>query len=180
MNLTEQRTIRRDSSTRLSRSQWGAGRAIQDADAEGTTADRVAVDEVPGPPHVAAALRLNPGVPVIRRTRRYVSASGRPLQLATSWTDADLTRHSPIAMPDTGPGGSLARLAEMGLAAVRFTEEVVGRMPTPAEREALELGEGQPVQAIARVAVTPAGRPAEFTEIVLDASAYVLAYEVPA
>jgi GntR family transcriptional regulator len=83
-------------------------------------------------------------------------------------------------MPDTGPGGTFARLADLGCAPARFTEEVTGRMPSADEVATLELAEGQPVQAIARVAITAAGQPVEFTELVLNASAYLLAYEVEA
>lgn len=99
----------------------------------------------------------------MRRRRR---ARLPPLQLATSWTDAAITRHS--------------RVADLECAPARFTEEVTARLPSAGEAAALELGDGCPVQAISRVAIHAGGVPVEYAEMVLDASAYLLAYEIEA
>jgi GntR family transcriptional regulator len=88
---------------------------------------------------------------------------------------------SAIAQEDTGPGGSYARLAELGHAPAHFREDVRARMPQPEEADALELpSAGTPVVDIVRTALTDAGAVIEVNEMTLDASAYILRYDFSA
>lgn len=171
----------RQGSARLSRSRWGAGHAIQDADAQGraVTVDRLSVTEVTAPAEVSAALGLAPGAAVICRDRRYLM-SGRPVQLATAWIDAEIGRGTALAEDSTGPGGTYARLADLGHAPVRFTEDVLARMPSAAESEALNLGPGRPVVMIQRRATAASGLVVEYHQMILDAGSYVLQYDIQA
>ncbi|WP_084468917.1 GntR family transcriptional regulator [Nocardiopsis trehalosi] len=175
------RPLRRHGPRRLSRELWGSGRSIWQADAadRGFETDSVEVDEVAAPDYVARALDLADGAPVVRRCRRY-RLDGRPMQLATSFLAADLAAGTPIARPDTGPGGIYARLAELGRAPAHFTEEIRVRMPTPDEAERLELSAGTPVLDVARTALTEENTPVELNEMTLDGSAYVLQYDFDA
>lgn len=167
--------IARSSPARLARNRWGAGYAVQDAETDGRV--RVAdvhVDEVPAPAWAAGPLGLPPDGLVVSRGRKFV-IDGRAVQLATSYLPVDIARGTRLAYSDTGPGGSYARLAELGHAPARFTEYVRSRMPDPVEVEALRLV-GGPVLEITRHAVTGSGRCVEVNRMVLDSDVYLLDY----
>ncbi|MEV0590182.1 GntR family transcriptional regulator [Nonomuraea cavernae] len=170
--------IRRHGSRRLSREQWGGGRAIWDADARGRpfSVDEVEVVREEASEEIAGLLAT--GDAWVRR-RRY-SVDDRPVQLATSYFPAPLVDGSPITLPDTGPGGVYARLRDLGLSPAHFTEEVRARMPAPRETRLLGLPGGTPVIVITRTAYTSEGRPVEHNEMVLDSAAYVLQYDFDA
>lgn len=174
------RSIRRSSPSRLARDRWGTGGAIQDAD----TGDRPRVVDVetveePAPEWVAEPLGIEPGSPVAVRSRRFL-VEDRPVQLATSYLPVDIARGTAIMHTDTGPGGTYARLAELGYAPATFTEFLRARMPTPAETARLSLPDGTPVLQITRHAYTDTGRCVEVTRMILDGTAYVLDYTFPA
>lgn len=174
--------IRRRSSARLSSGVWQVGRSVWSADLpehRQLLVDQLQVEDQPAPEHVARVLELLTGARVCMRSRRYV-LDGQPVQLATSWLSADLVAGSAITEHDTGPGGIYARLAELGHAPARFREEVRGRAPGLNEIKRLELAAGSPVIHIARTAYTSDGRVVELAELVMDASAYVLEYDVDA
>lgn len=67
----------------------------------------------------------------------------------------------PLAPPrhvaDTGPGGTYARLAELGHAPARFREDLRSRMPQPDEADRLDIKPGTPVIDILRLAVATDG-----------------------
>lgn len=170
--------ITRSSPGRLSRARWGAGDAIQDAD----TGVRlrtvgVAVNEVPAPDFVAAALGVASGDAVLARSRRFL-VEHRPVQLSTSYMPLDIVRGTAATYTDPGPGGVYARLADLGHTPARFVERVSARAPYPEERTALEMaGSGGLVYEIVRLAYTEPGRCVEVNRMVLDAAAYELEYE---
>ncbi|MFD7626144.1 UTRA domain-containing protein [Streptomyces sp. NPDC059851] len=93
---------------------------------------------------------------------------------------AALTAGTPIAEPDTGPGGIYARLADLGREPVRFREEIRSRMPRPEEAKALGLGPGTPVVLLCRTAFAADGQVVEVNEMALDSAAYILEYEFDA
>ncbi|GAA3303743.1 hypothetical protein GCM10020295_53100 [Streptomyces cinereospinus] len=133
----------------------------------------MAEERAPGP--VAAVLEVDEDVNVCVRRRRFV-LEGKPVLLSTSYLPADLVAGTPITRADTGPGGTYARLAEIGRGPARFREEVRSRMPSRDEAERLALPPGVPVMLVARTAFDAEGVPVEVNDMVLDASAYVLEY----
>lgn len=135
------------------------------------------VYEAEPPRQVARLPDIDASEPVIVRSRRYL-VDGVPVQAAMSYLLAEPVRGSAIAEPDTGPGGTPARLADLGLAPVRFTEERRARMPRRQEKELLALAEATPVVEICRTAFTEEGRPVEVTVMLLDGSAYVMEYNL--
>jgi GntR family transcriptional regulator len=173
--------IRRVSPGRVARDRWGAGQAIQDHDTgERTRAVAVEVAELPAPADVAEALGVDPGAPVLTRSRRF-TVDDRPVQLAVSYLPLDIAAGTPLADTDAGPGGTYARLADAGQAPARFTERIVARPPTPGEATALELASiGALVVEVIRYAYTDAARCVEITRMVLDAAVYELVYEFQA
>ncbi|MGI5182220.1 GntR family transcriptional regulator [Dactylosporangium sp. CA-152071] len=173
--------ITRRSPDRLSREQWGAGKAIQDADTGiRPRAVDVTVGETPAPHDVAEALGVEPGAPVLTRDRRFL-VEQRPVQLATSYLPLDFA-DTRLAYTDVGAGGTYARLAELGHAPARFVERVTARVPRPDEVERLGLASavGTVVLEIVRHAYTDAGRCVEVNRMILDATTYDLEYAFPA
>lgn len=173
--------IVRSSPRRLARSHWGAGQAIQDADTGARLrVVHVEVGEVPASADVAAALGVPQGAAVLARSRRF-AVEDRVVQTATSYIPLDVVAAAPaIAYTGPGPGGIYARMADAGLEPQDFVEQVVCRMPTPAEAADLDLPTGTPVVAITRHAMTAEGRCIEVNNMLLDASAYVLEYRFTA
>lgn len=175
-----QRVTRR-SPGRLARSYWGSGRAIQDADTgiRPRVVD-VVVGEVEAPAIVAEAFGVEPGTAVLYRSRRFL-VEQRPVQLSVSYLPLDFA-DTRLAYTDVGPGGTYARLAELGHAPARFTEDLVARAALPREVEQLDLGSslGAIVYEITRWAYTDAGRCIEVNRMILDASAYRLVYDFSA
>ncbi|MGC0415044.1 GntR family transcriptional regulator [Embleya sp. AB8] len=179
--VREFRPIRRRGIQRLSRQRWGSGLSIwaTEIDNRELVVDRIAVAEAPVPDPVAPLLGLEPGTPVWVRRRRFV-LDGKPVLASTSYLPADLVAGSRITQPDTGPGGTYARLAELGAAPVHFQEQVRARMPTKDEADHLALAAGMPVVLICRTAFAADRRAVEVNSMVLDAGSYVLEYDFDA
>ncbi|MEV6975107.1 GntR family transcriptional regulator [Kitasatospora sp. NPDC093806] len=175
------RPLRRRGIQRLAQGQWGSGRSIWSADTDGRTlvVDQVAVTEQGAPDHVARVLGVESGAPMCVRHRRFV-LDGKPVLLSTSYLPAGLVAGTAITREDTGPGGTYARLAEIGAKPVHFREEVRSRMPSAEETTRLELSAGTPVILICRTAFADEGQVVELNEMILDAASYVLEYDFDA
>jgi len=174
--------VQRKGSDRLARKHRKAGKAAYLADMEVSGREPeiiVTVSTRKASPEVAARLGLTTGDKVLVRSRRML-ADGQPLQLAVSYLPHDLVKGTQIEQPDTGPGGTYARLEEMGHRLSRFEERVTARMPFPDEAKALDLGPGTPVIMVARTAYATAGRPVELCDMTMAADRYELIYEIPA
>jgi GntR family transcriptional regulator len=173
--------IIREGLTRLSHDRWARGTSIWSADAANRDLQvTTRVREDGAPSHIATLLGLAEGDRVYMRERRFV-LDDQPVMLSTSYLPADIVRHSAITQEDTGPGGTYARLAELGHAPTQFREDIRARMPQQREVTALELpASGTPVIDIIRTAFTEAGDPIEVNAMTLDASAYILRYDFEA
>ncbi|MFD7442130.1 GntR family transcriptional regulator [Streptomyces sp. NPDC059909] len=173
--------LRRRGIQRLSREQWGSGRSVWSADLgdRNLVVDQVQVTEEEAPDHVAPVLELGEAERVCVRRRRFV-LDGKPVLIATSYLPASLVADSAITQVDTGPGGTYARLAELGHKPVHFREEIRSRMPDQEEATQLSLSMGTPVILICRTAFAEEGRAVEVNEMVLDSASYVLEYDFDA
>jgi GntR family transcriptional regulator len=173
--------IRRHGIQRLARDRWGSGASIWSTD-EGRdlVVDQLVVDEdATAPEHITATLKLQASETVCLRSRRFVVA-GRPVLLSRSYLPQALVAGSQITQPDTGPGGTYARLAELGATPIHFREELRVRPPARDEVERLSLPSGTSVIQIVRTAWAKSQQPVEVNEMVLDSQAYVLDYEFDA
>lgn len=141
--------------------------------------DRISVTRGKAPAEIAERLRLAPEAEVVVRSRRYL-ANGHPVETAISYIPATFAEGTKVAELDTGPGGIYARLEEAGHVLSRFTEEVAARMPTPDERETLQLGTGVPILTVVRTAYDTDDVAVEVCDTVKAAPAYVLEYDFPA
>lgn len=176
--VREYRPVIRNGIARLSGSTWPDGKPIWGEEAEGRSldVDNVQVSEDDAPGRAAVLLGLADGERVIVRDRRYL-LDGKPVLLARSYLPASLARGTQIAQPDTGPGGTYARLADLGHPPVRFREDLRARMPEPGEVSSLDLAPGTPVVEVIRIAYASDGQPVEVSEMIADASAYVFRYD---
>lgn len=174
------RPVRRRGISRLSRERWGEGRSVWSADIGDRTlvVDRIEVTPTaPAGAGVAGALGLDsPDAAVCVRSRRFV-LDDKPVLLSVSYLPAALAAGTAITEPDTGPGGTYARLTERGHGPARFREEIRCRMPTRQETAELALEPGTPVILIRRTALTETGVAVEVNEMTLDSSSYVLEYD---
>jgi len=66
---------------------------------------------------------LDAAAEVVRRSRRFV-LDDKPVLISVSWLPAVIAGGTQIEQPDTGPGGTYARLAEAGHAPDRFLGHV--------------------------------------------------------
>ncbi|MFJ2636445.1 GntR family transcriptional regulator [Streptomyces sp. NPDC087422] len=175
------RPLRRKGIQRLSRSQWGEGRSVWAADADDRilVVDQLTVTEEEAPPGVAAVLGMQSGEAVCVRSRRFV-LDGKPILLAKSYLSAEMVAGSAITQEDTGPGGTYARLAELGYKPVHFREEIRSRMPSTDEAKRLSLTMGTPVILVVRTAFADEGRAVEINEMTLDSASYILEYDFDA
>ncbi len=172
------RPILREGISRLGQGTWPSGKSVWTAETEGRdlVVDQIEVSETGAPEHIRALLGLPEDATAVLRSRRFV-LDGKPVLLSRSWLPAAIASGTPITRPDTGPGGTYARLAELGHAPIRFREDLRSRMPLPAETERLEMAPGTPVVEICRVALDASGTPVEVNEMTADSSAYVFRYE---
>ncbi|MEU5599450.1 GntR family transcriptional regulator [Streptomyces sp. NPDC020298] len=175
------RPLRRRGIQRLSQQQWGSGRSIWSADIENRAleVDQVTVSEEGAPDHIGAVLELADEETVCVRRRRFV-LDGKPVLLATSYLPTSVVAGSAITEENTGPGGTYARLAELGYKPVHFREEIRSRMPSKDEAAQLNISSGTPVILICRTAFADEGRPVEINEMTLDAASYILEYDFDA
>ena len=165
---------------RLSES-WQAGQSVWSAETEGRSfaVDQVEVGVTDAPERVRTLLALGDGEQVVMRSRR-MAMDGKPVLLSRSWLPASIAAGTPIAERETGPGGTFARLADLGYAPVHFREDVQSRMPDPDDAVRLEMVPGTPAVEISRTAFDASGRVVELNEMTADASAYVFRYEFDA
>ncbi|MFG2328387.1 GntR family transcriptional regulator [Streptomyces sp. NPDC048604] len=175
------RPIRRRGIPRLAQGHWGTGRSVWSADIEerDLVVDQLEIAEAPAPTRLAEALGVPDGSPLCVRSRRFV-LDDKPVLLSVSYLPASVASGTPIATPDTGPGGMYARLAELGCKPAHFREEIRCRMPTADESERLALSAGTPVILICRTAFTEQGQAVELNEMTLDSGSYVLEYDFDA
>ncbi|MFF2792014.1 GntR family transcriptional regulator [Streptomyces sp. NPDC058049] len=173
--------LRRRGVQRLAQEQWGSGRSVWSADSEDRelVVDQIDVREEEADDRVCDALGVPAGARVWVRSRRFV-LDGKPVLFAVSYLPADIVGDSAITRADTGPGGTYARLAELGHAPVHFREEIRSRMPSAGEAQRLSLSMGTPIIQIVRTAFAEGGRAVEINEMTLDSASYVLEYDFDA
>ncbi|MFJ2111905.1 GntR family transcriptional regulator [Streptomyces sp. NPDC087850] len=132
------------------------------------------------PAGVAAILDVSADdVSTVKRARRMF-ADETPVQLADSYLPLELAAGTAIETENSGTGGIISRLAEIGHAQVRITEEVDVRPPTPEEANFLGLSEDHRVYAITHVGWTSEDRAVEVCLHVMPTHLWTLEYEFPA
>ncbi|MEU3463672.1 UTRA domain-containing protein [Streptomyces sp. NPDC006733] len=129
------------------------------------------------PPEVARALRLPEGEQAVVR-RRLILLDGLPVELADSYYPARIAAGTGLAEPRKVPGGAVTLLAGLGHVAAHVEEAVTARMPTGEEREALQLGEHEPVIVLSRLILSGDEQPMEACVMTMNASDRALRYRL--
>lgn len=132
--------------------------------------------EVVPPRAVAAALGLIEGEAAVVR-RRLMRRDGRPVELTDSYYPLSIARGTGLAERRKIRGGAPTLLAALGHHPGHVVEDVEVRATTPAERAALELGEGEPVLVLLRTTRSRAGVPMEASLMTMKQGAR-LRYEI--
>lgn len=135
----------------------------------------VVCDAVDAPADIAEVLRLEESERALLR-KRHMYAEDKPVQIAASYIPMSVAGSVDIAMPDTGPSGMYARIAERGFGPMRFTEDIEVRGAKEDESDFLNITPGQPVFAILRTAFDKDDRPVETCLNVLAALQWKLTY----
>ena len=129
-------------------------------------------------PELAAKMGLGGAAKALVRRRRMWLDS-RPVQIADSYYPLALVRNTKIATEDTGPGGSYARLEEMGVRLAHAREELSVRTASASECSLLHLSAGIPVIHLVRTVTDDQGEVVELFDSVCVGENYVFAYDVP-
>lgn len=171
--MTDFEPIFRDANHRLSAGVRATGQSVWAADADGRRVDvlELAVSHQTAPEDIADNLGTDRA---LLRDRVY-AVDGRRACWAKSWLPAALVAGTVIEQDDTGPGGTPARLAELGVELVKFTEDVefIEAADVGAEvRGKLGIDDNASVVRIVRWNATSEGRLVEATDMYLVASAY--------
>ncbi|MFF0009615.1 GntR family transcriptional regulator [Streptomyces tibetensis] len=136
----------------------------------------VTVDRVAPPAKVAELLGVSADeASAVSRARRML-ADDTPVQLATSYIPGDIAFDSPLENHDTGAGGMISRLAEMGFPQSEITEEINVRTPTAEEVDRLGLPEDARVYELLHIARTAEGRIVEVAVHVMPTHQWTLRY----
>lgn len=128
---------------------------------------------------IAERLEIPEGAEVMR-TRYTFMADDEPVMASTSWEPLELTRGTPIMLPEEGPyagAGVVARMRAIGIEVAQATEVVTARPILAQEAESLSEPVGTTVMVIQR---TYSGeRPVETADIIVPVDRYELAYTIP-
>jgi GntR family transcriptional regulator len=169
--------IVRNETKRLLASVWGDGRSMWVQDI-GTvpTPDELVVERRTAPAHVALKLGQTN---TWSRDRGY-RIGEQVVLLAASYVPEEIAEGTPFTQADTGPGGTYARLRDVGHAPVRFEVLVGSRMPTREESSRLGVSPSVPVLTELRAAFDAADRVVEVNEMVLDSTVFTLQFDITA
>ena len=139
--------------------------------------DRVELDEVRAPDGVARRLEIEPGTIVFRRRRRLL-VGRMPTQLTRTYLPLDIAVGT-LRAESTGPGGTHARIEDLGYELTYFIENLSVRMPHPYEVRELRLEPGVPVVDLYQTAYA-GERPVECFVAVIAGDRYRFEYRIDA
>ncbi|MFC0040427.1 GntR family transcriptional regulator [Actinomadura rayongensis] len=125
------------------------------------------------PPEVAAL--LGAGDVVVRARRMF--ADDVPLQIASSYIPADIAEGTVLEQQNTGAGGLISRMAELGYTQVRMAEHITVRPPTTDEADFFTMSSDERVFVIRHVGYTAEGRAVEAALQTLPTHHWELDYE---
>jgi GntR family transcriptional regulator len=136
---------------------------------------------VAAPPDVAIRLDIDEGAPVVVRRRLFL-VEEEPAQLCDSYYSAALAQGTKLAEPRRIRGSAYAVIEDpagpIGRRIARTVDDVVSRMPTPREAEALRMPPGTPVLRVLRTVYDAHDAPVEVQEAIMAADRHELRYEV--
>jgi len=138
--------------------------------AESISTDLIYYDRLQGGKTIA------PFGPMVQRDR-VMHLDGSVAKISASWLSQELAHGTPLEQEDTGPGGTFARLAELGRRIVRLTEDVTA-VGADASAAVLGLEKGVCIFKIVRSAFDAEGRLTEITSETFSPQVYQLQFDV--
>lgn len=148
----------------------------------GLTTDQLAFqaeyERIEAPEELAAALGLEPGDAVLKRTYRTRSVDeDDSLKVARSYIPYEIAEQNPDLL-DAGqepwPGGTMNQLFTVGIEIDRVEEVVTARSPTPEESEELGLTPGAAIMDVRKTLYDIDGRIVEVADVVLPGDRYAV------
>lgn len=133
--------------------------------------------EIPAPAEVAEAFGISEGDAAVAR-KRVITLDDEPVELTDTYYPAAIAAGTPLANPQKIKGGAITLLSQLGHTSERVHEAVTARMPTESEREALRLGDRDPVLLVSRIAVDSEGEAIQIDLITMPARGRHLHYEL--
>ena len=164
---------------RLSRARFSRAEAHDALQAGAPAHVETTVATIPARGRVATLLQIPDGADVVQR-HQVMSIGERTAHIAIGHVPAEIAAGTPIESEHPGPGGIVARLAELGHQITRHVESVWPARPaSTAELEALGLEAGASVCQVTRVSYA-GDRPVLVELITMSGMDVELVYEIPA
>jgi GntR family transcriptional regulator len=141
------------------------------------TQQDLAVETIRPPQEIAARLNLDPDkdLCIVRRHLRYID--GKPGITADDYFDEAIVRGTELAAPEDTTREDI--LKEAGYEQVYDVDDIIIRMPTPAEVERLAISTGVPVAELTRTAYTAANKAVRVMIAIIPGNVLVLRYKIP-
>ena len=135
------------------------------------------VETIRPPQEIAERLGLDPerDLCVVRRHVRYID--GNPGIISDDYFDEAIVRGTELAAPADTTREEI--LKEAGYEQTYDVDEIITRMPTPAEARRLSLGAGQPVAQHTRIAYTAANKAVRVMISIIPGDTLILRYVIP-
>ena len=126
---------------------------------------------------IAARLNLDPrtDTSVVRKHVRYID--GKPAIISDDYFDETIVQGTELAEPEDTTRENI--LAEAGYEQVYDIDEIITRMPTPAEVARLEIPAGTPVAEHIRTGYTASGKPVRVMISIIPGDTLILQYTIP-
>jgi len=123
----------------------------------------------------ASALDPKTDICVVRRHVRYID--GRPAIISDDYFDERIVRGTELAEPEDTTRENI--LAEAGYEQVYDIDEIITRMPTPAEVDKLGISAGTPVAEHIRTGYTAADKAVRVMISIIPGDTLILQYQIP-
>ncbi|MGW1378476.1 GntR family transcriptional regulator [Streptomyces sp. NPDC002446] len=128
------------------------------------------------PPHVARALELDAGSPVLLRSQ-VLTFDDEPAGLVKAYFPAEIVRGTAMMDHRKIRGGISTLMAQLGYPPRRCVDSVSARIPTQEQHALLRLPNNVPVLRTFRVVYSDHDRPVEVHDTVESGHLYELQYE---
>ena len=135
------------------------------------------VERISPPESIATRLNLDPRTDtiVVRRHIRYID--GKPAIISDDYFDERIVEGTELAQPEDTTRENI--LAEAGYEQVYDIDEIITRMPSPAETARLGISTGTPVAEHIRTGFTANNRPVRVMVSVIPGDTLILQYTIP-
>lgn len=150
-----------------------------DIEAQGhdPTRQDLEVERISPPERIATRLNLDPRTDtvVVRRHVRYID--GKAAIISDDYFDQRIVEGTELAQPEDTTRENI--LAEAGYEQVYDIDEIITRMPTPAEVARLGISTGTPVAEHIRTGYTSDDRPVRVMISIVPGDTLILQYTIP-